>query len=737
MSKAHSAIVLMLLAGVVLSDLHAEDLAPTYDRLPSTGESFPLDSTAFVQTGSYPFRFSQALVMDTVRNVAFVAQGAGVYVIDVSDPTNPRILSDRIRCQGGVSNLWLDHQRLYVAIFSYSVEAPVDRELEIWDVAQPDAPELLGSVETFLGVRGVWAEDSLLVLGGFQHILTLDVRDPANPVRLDSLVIGSPAVEMFYKMDSLLLTSENAGLVGVYSIADPTNVRSLGYWTGPSEYPGLAVDGSTMYVVGGYGPLGPRCGLWMFDIMDPLHGVLIGAFDTVSRNCAYRVSVADTIALVTYRSPIYSTTAATLKLVSVADPANPRELASYGGVCTGVAVRDTLAYVAFQGRFEVLDIAHPAGPVSISRVLTGLTGVDVAVDRGIVYSVGQNLSVLDARGPGDIELLGCLEATAYSIAHLDTLVVLIADLYTDSVRMLVVGVGDPTNPHLLAQERLHTRFASAVMRDTLAYVATDTGIIVYDLANPRQPREVGSLRMLVSPTTTVLAGDLALIAGSNLTVANVADPARPCFVSQHDIAAYRMAVKDTFLYVTEYFQPYLGIYDLRNPAQLPMIAEFSLGHSGGGAFALQDTLLVATYMDGMCAFSIADPVLPRILGSTSSATQVHDVALDDGTVYTSDVVRYLLVPIPVGVTEQPESRGGFGSAPTVVRGVLYLLPSPYPLPAGEGQGVRERSVLLDAAGRSVMELQAGPNDVRHLAPGVYSVRERVSGAGVRTASTRS
>jgi len=34
-----------------------------------------------------------------------------------------------------------------------------------------------------------------------------------------------------------------------------------------------------------------------------------------------------------------------------------------------------------------------------------------------------------------------------------------------------------------------------------------------------------------------------------------------------------------------------------------------------------------------------------------------------------------------------------------------------------------RAVLLDAAGRKVVELRAGPNDVRHLAPGVYFVRE--------------
>jgi len=42
-----------------------------------------------------------------------------------------------------------------------------------------------------------------------------------------------------------------------------------------------------------------------------------------------------------------------------------------------------------------------------------------------------------------------------------------------------------------------------------------------------------------------------------------------------------------------------------------------------------------------------------------------------------------------------------------------------------------RAELLDAAGRRVMELRPGANDVRHLSPGVYFVRgegSRVQGS---------
>jgi len=81
----------------------------------------------------------------------------------------------------------------------------------------------------------------------------------------------------------------------------------------------------------------------------------------------------------------------------------------------------------------------------------------------------------------------------------------------------------------------------------------------------------------------------------------------------------------------------------------------------------------------------------------------------------------------VAVTDRESPVARDANSATLVRGVLHLLPSPFPRPKGEGQGMREQAELLDAAGRKVMSLQPGPNNVRHLAPGVYFVHQ-ASGA---------
>ena len=60
---------------------------------------------------------------------------------------------------------------------------------------------------------------------------------------------------------------------------------------------------------------------------------------------------------------------------------------------------------------------------------------------------------------------------------------------------------------------------------------------------------------------------------------------------------------------------------------------------------------------------------------------------------------------------------------TVIRGVLRVSLQP------TANGLQPVIRLLDAAGRKVIELHAGANDVRTLSPGVYFVRQQRSRDG--------
>ncbi len=73
--------------------------------------------------------------------------------------------------------------------------------------------------------------------------------------------------------------------------------------------------------------------------------------------------------------------------------------------------------------------------------------------------------------------------------------------------------------------------------------------------------------------------------------------------------------------------------------------------------------------------------------------------------------------MPGGVAGHRVHRVGLGSGPSIVRGVLVLAE------AVGGWRSAAGGCLLDMSGRKVMDLEPGANDIRHVAPGAYFIRQ--------------
>ncbi len=140
--------------------------------------------------------------------------------------------------------------------------------------------------------------------------------------------------------------------------------------------------------------------------------------------------------------------------------------------------------------------------------------------------------------------------------------------------------------------------------------------------------------------------------------------------------------------------------------------------SGGIAFDTVAERVYVTSPDGHC-LSLVDGRTDRFLGLMDAGDSPGDITWvpQHRKMYVVDqrgqsvlVVRDTSLAGIDGVSTLVQSR----PIPTVVRGVLLL---------NEGTSCRPQAAsLIDATGRNVMELRAGANDVRALAPGVYFVR---------------
>jgi hypothetical protein len=667
------------------------------------------DSIALVPCGSYPFRGGTALALDTVLGVAYVGSGDGVLVVDVSDPEAPVVVSDAIRCEAAVKDLWLDWPRLYVGVMVYSRLCPVTRDVEIWDVSVPAVPHLLGGVDLDIAAPAVWARDSLLLCSSLRSLQSWNVSDPMTPVRLDSVSLSGLSADMVRVRDTLAFCSVWGSPVQVFNVADPTDLRLLAEWGLLGEYPGLQLADSLMFVASSYGPTGYRSGLRVYDISDPLNGRQIGAIDTAESD-AYRVAVRDSLALLThYRH-------GGLGVLSVADPTRPRELTQYGASCAGTDWLGSYGTVAFADRLALLNLSDPANPVEAGFCPMAWAGSDFVLAGQHAITLGSNLAVLDRAGP-ELERIGSLvlpgevglELVAASPRALAQ-----ARLTAQARLLCFIDLSDPTRPELAAADTLETSSMALAINDTIGFVGTGDSLLVLDITRLSAPTRVGRLDAPLDAQRLLLRDSLLFVAGGPDRVLNVSDPTAPTIIATLGTASHDLAVVDSVLYALGHTGQMTG-YSIADPASPRRLFEF---YAGGDRMHAADTLLVIGGRGSIQFYSIADPAGPVLTGRKHIEGNAGRLALVGDTLYVSALRRYLIRPLS-GVAEPPSPpTGGLPAIPGLARGTL-LLPG------------RSGALLHDISGRKVMELQPGENDVRHLAPGVYFVRRQDTGESSR------
>ncbi|MEO0261931.1 MAG: hypothetical protein ABIM49_06335, partial [candidate division WOR-3 bacterium] len=79
--------------------------------------------------GNWPFGPSSAAIFDPSRNLVFLGSGGGVYILNVSSPSNPVKVSEKIHTRGIVYGLFYEsvNKRLYIAAGQGG--------LEIWNIS--------------------------------------------------------------------------------------------------------------------------------------------------------------------------------------------------------------------------------------------------------------------------------------------------------------------------------------------------------------------------------------------------------------------------------------------------------------------------------------------------------------------------------------------------------------------------------------------------------------------------
>ena len=590
------------------------------------------DSLNIRFVGNWPFGSAYTVAYDTARNLCFLSSGGGVYILDISQPTNPIEVS-RIKTQGGeiLGLVYLDNM-LYISDWTYG--------FEIWDVANPNVPTRIGGCEiqggSILG-DGAWglavsppyayvvSKDSGLVVvditnptipfevarcylhgqctnialsGNYAYVCwsqygtlaVIDISDPLNPVVIGQSGFLFPPVDVAVT-DSFAYIGglsyyylPNFAIVDISTPSNPTIlVQSL---FGDNNW-GICAGDSLVYLASRYE------GLKIVNVIDPYNPSLVGSCYTP--DLARDVSIIDTMALVADFD-------AGVRIINVSNPSNPNEIGFYDtpGFANNLVVNCPYVYLfdGYSGIY-ILDITELHNQIEIGHFENPMS--DFSFNGELQYPFlyvadVHNFRILNVSVPSNPVQVGACSTYCLDAAVKDTF----AFLATGSAGLTVVNISDPSNPYIVATDTTGEARV-VVVNGNYAYTINDItpwGFWVYDITNPLSPVQVGYYNSGESYTLAIKDTFAFIGTTGGLIILNIANPSNPVFVSSYSTGidrVYGLSVTGYYvlLSVSDIITNHIKIIDISN-INNPLEAGFYTTPRTPHGIAILDTLILVS-----------------------------------------------------------------------------------------------------------------------------------------------
>lgn len=486
---------------------------------------------ALPSCGDWPFGSTRELALDQERNLLFASSGGAVVIQDVSNPSAPVVLSDAIRTQGLVSDLFYDetNQRLYIAAD--------EGGLEVWDIADASAPIQLGTLDLFhssgkdvpVPARSVVAQGNMAYVAvDFAGVQFIDVTDPKNMFR-SGASNGAVGGTMIFLQRAVSLAIDDGFVYASgnnfvkFQILQNGALQAIKGNTSFSFE--VHIDGDLAYLVGTSG----NSNIVILDTIgfpgDPILPTV--AFHDLPGGSLFDAFVQNDIA--------YIANPATFTTWDVSDPTNFVPIGSFERSAAELIIARGVAYGAAGDDTLLIDVSDPVNPELLSSVVSpGSLVFGAATDGGLAFLAvsTQGLRVLDVTDASNPVTIGQLDTPdfALDIVTRDNTAFL-ANAFSG---LYIVDVSDPTNPFMIGTLDVFTYARRVVVDGDYAYV-TDLfdGMRVVDISVPRIRRKPRSSSLGSSPLTFSCKTTICSSATTTGSTSSTFQPRRVRLPSEH------------------------------------------------------------------------------------------------------------------------------------------------------------------------------------------------------------
>ena len=402
--------------------------------------------------GWWPFGPSWAVEVAKVagKPYAFLGSGGGVYILDVSQADTPWLVSDAIRTPGIVVGLHVTDGVLYVAA--------LEAGLYVYDVSDPTEPLLLST----LPAEG-WLWD-VVVQGNYAYLVddhwpggSLAALDVSSPGQLKA--VGR--YEHDWRAFHVAVQGEYAYLEGealvTVDVSDPSDLKEVDRFE-PYGRPAIG-DDERLYLAAGY-----RAGIQVLDIGREGVPTLLGAYDTMGE--AEAMVVRDGYAYLADGGMglmVYD--------VSDPSSIHEVGTVPTGGYAMDVSLLGDHAYVAdYGGGLRIVNITSPGEPWEVAHFAVPSDSLDIAVRWPYAFVATRltGVKVLDLSDPTMPHEVAAWDTPGEAHAVLlDEDHLYVADWGTG---VLVLDVSDPEYPRQVASVATEGMAQALYLRGDRLYV---------------------------------------------------------------------------------------------------------------------------------------------------------------------------------------------------------------------------------------------------------------------------
>lgn len=299
----------------------------------------------------------------------------------------------------------------------------------------------------------------------------------------------------------------------------------------------VEVDGTRLYVAA---PSAPAWEIRLYDLADPAQPVLLSTYATTGNPLSL-----DAVGGILYvadgaQDPL-SALGNGLRILDVSDPAAPREVGSHPtpGSANTVVVQDLLAYVADDARppvvsagLRIVDVANPTAPFEVGALLGFGTVLSGDVEGTLVVGgAGGAIGLADVSTPSSPVLLALIPVPGRAF-QIEGTRMYVASGLSGAVPDPPLRIFDVSNPAAPSQMGSALDAWAGVGRDVAvagvyAYLATTTGLFVFDVSDPGAPALRKELTFgYTTERNLALLGDLVLVGDSEVRIYRI-DPNAP------------------------------------------------------------------------------------------------------------------------------------------------------------------------------------------------------------------